>query len=331
MYQRKKRLAIDEYVGGVLNGDKIVLSKAITLVESTLESDHLLAEQVIEKILPHTGNSIRIGITGVPGVGKSTFIESFGKLVTSKNKKLAVLAIDPSSQRSKGSILGDKTRMANLSVDPLAYIRPSASGSSLGGVSTKTRETMLLCEAAGFDVIFIETVGVGQSETTVKGMVDFFLLLMLAGAGDELQGIKKGIMEMADAIAITKADGDNRPKCERAQREYKNALHLFPPSESGWYPDVLTCSAVESDGLNDVWSVIEKFAHEMKEKDYFLRNRQYQNVEWMHDIILYSLKHKFYTNPSINQSINFLEKEIKEKKIPAISAARKLLQDYHKS
>lgn len=331
MYQRKKRLSIDDYVGGVLKGDKIILSKAITLVESTLESDHLLAEQVIEKILPHTGNSTRIGITGVPGVGKSTFIESFGKLVTSRNKKLAVLAIDPSSQRSKGSILGDKTRMEKLSVDPLAYIRPSASGSSLGGVSTKTRETMLLCEAAGFEVIFIETVGVGQSETTVKGMVDFFLLLMLAGAGDELQGIKKGIMEMADAIAITKADGDNKAKCERARREYKNALHLFPPSESGWYPDVLTCSALASDGLAEVWGVIEKYTDEMKEKNFFMRNRQYQNIEWMHDIILYSLKQKFYSNSLIHNSIKTLEKDIKNKKTPAISAARKLLDEYYKS
>jgi len=331
MYQRKKRLSIDEYVNGVLEGNKIILSKAITLVESTLESDHILAEQVIEKILPHTGNSIRIGITGVPGVGKSTFIESFGKLVTSMNKKLAVLAIDPSSQRSKGSILGDKTRMSNLSIDPLAYIRPSASGSSLGGVSTKTRETMLLCEAAGFEVIFIETVGVGQSETTVKGMVDFFLLLMLAGAGDELQGIKKGIMEMADAIAITKADGDNKAKCERAKREYKNALHLFPPSESGWYPDVLTCSAYESEGLVKVWKVIEKFSLEMKSKDYFKRNRQFQNVEWMHDIILYSLRQKFYSNHHISNSIQSLEQDVKNKKIPAISAARKLLSDYYKN
>ncbi|MCG8308992.1 MAG: methylmalonyl Co-A mutase-associated GTPase MeaB [Cytophagales bacterium] len=331
MYQRRKRLSIEEYVNGVLEGDKVVLSKAITLVESTLESDHIMAEQVLEKLLPHTGKSVRIGITGVPGVGKSTFIESFGKLITSMHKKLAVLAIDPSSQRSKGSILGDKTRMPNLSVDPMAYIRPSASGSSLGGVSTKTRETMLICEAAGYEVIFIETVGVGQSETTVKGMVDFFLLLMLAGAGDELQGIKKGIMEMADAIAITKADGDNRPKCERAKREYKNALHLFPPSESGWYPDVLTCSALESEGLTQVWEVIEKFTGEMKEKDYFMRNRQFQNVEWMHDIILYSLKQKFYSSTSIRQSIQALEKEVKSKKIPAISAARKLLHHYYNS
>lgn len=328
MYQRKRRLSVEEYVNGVLSGDKIILSKTITLVESTLESDHLIAEQVIERILPHTGGSVRIGITGVPGVGKSTFIESFGKLVTSLNLKLAVLAIDPSSQRSKGSILGDKTRMSNLAIDPMAYIRPSSSGSSLGGVGTKTRETMLLCEAAGFEVIFIETVGVGQSETTVKGMVDFFLLLMLAGAGDELQGIKKGIMEMADAIAITKADGDNKTKCERAQREYKNALHLFPPSESGWYPTVLTCSAVENDGLNAVWDEIEKYSAEMKEKGFFYANRQFQNVEWMHDIILYSLKNKFYSNQIIAKSINSLEKEIKNKKIPAMSAARKLLKEF---
>ncbi len=331
MYRQRKRLSIDEYVEGVRQSDRIVLSKAITLVESTLESDHLLAEQVIEQILPYSGKSMRIGITGVPGVGKSTFIESFGKLVTSMDKKLAVLAIDPSSQRSKGSILGDKTRMSNLSVDPLAFIRPSASGSSLGGVSTKTRETMLLCEAAGYEVIFIETVGVGQSETTVKGMVDFFLLLMLAGAGDELQGIKKGIMEMADTIAITKADGDNKAKCERARREYKNALHLFPPTESGWYPSVLTCSALESEGLNEVWEEIEKFSTQMKAKGYFMKNRQFQNVQWMHDIILYSLKQKFYSNKQINQSVQSIENDIKERRIPAISAARKLLQQYYSS
>jgi len=331
MYQRKKRLSVQEYVKGVLEGDKIILSKAITLVESTLESDHLLAEQVIEEILPHTGKSVRIGITGVPGVGKSTFIESFGKLITSLNKKLAVLAIDPSSQRSKGSILGDKTRMEKLSTDSLAYIRPSASGSSLGGVSTKTRETMLLCEAAGFEVIFIETVGVGQSETTVKGMVDFFLLLMLSGAGDELQGIKKGIMEMADAIAITKADGDNRTKCERAQREYKNALHLFPPSESGWYPSVLTCSALKNDGLQEIWDEVIKFTEHMKAKDLFYQNRQFQNVEWMHDIILYSLKNQFYSDKQISQSIPGLEKDIRQKHIPAITAARQLLNNYNKS
>jgi LAO/AO transport system kinase len=331
MYQKKKRHSVEEYVNGVLEGDKILLSKAITLVESTLETDHLIAEQVIEKILPHTGNSVRIGITGVPGVGKSTFIESFGKVITNAGKKLAVLAIDPSSQRSKGSILGDKTRMSNLSIDPLAYIRPSASGSSLGGVSTKTRETMLLCEAAGYEVVFIETVGVGQSETTVKGMVDFFLLLMLSGAGDELQGIKKGIMEMADAIAITKSDGDNKAKCERAKREYENALHLFPPSESGWYPKVLTCSALQKNGLDEIWEVIEQFKEFMQKMGLFIRNRQYQNVQWMHDIIIYSLKQNFYSDQQVNHQISSLESEIREKHIPAISAARQLLAKYYRN
>ena len=331
MFNKKSRLPVAEYVNGVLNGDKIILSKAITLVESTLESDNILAEQVLENILPYTGNSIRIGITGVPGVGKSTFIESFGKLVTSMNKKLAVLAIDPSSQRSKGSILGDKTRMTNLSIDPLAYIRPSASGLALGGVSTKTRETMLLCEAAGFEVIFIETVGVGQSETAVKEMVDFFLLLMLAGAGDELQGIKKGIMEMADTIVITKADGDNKAKCERAQREYKNALHLFPPSESGWYPGVMLCSALSKEGLEDIWQETVKYISFMKNNGLFLKNRQNQNIGWMHDIIEYSLKQRFYSSNKISTQIAAFEQEILQKQIPAISAARKLLGLYHNS
>jgi LAO/AO transport system kinase len=330
-YQRKRRLSVNEYVDGVLSGNKIILSKAITLVESTLEADHLIAEEVIEKILPHTGNSIRIGITGVPGVGKSTFIETFGKRITATGKRLAVLAIDPSSQRSQGSILGDKTRMESLSVDPLAYIRPSASGTSLGGVSTKTRETMLLCEAAGFEVIFIETVGVGQSETTVKGMVDFFLLLMLAGAGDELQGIKKGIMEMADAIAITKADGDNKSRCERAQREYKNALHLFPPTESGWYPSVLTCSALNDEGLDGIWEVIEAQEKHMKEKGLFYPRRQTQNVSWMHDIIVHSLKQHFYSSNSMVKSVSALEEQVRNKQIPAITAVRKLLNEYYQA
>ena len=227
MRNRRKRLSVDDYVDGVLANNRVVLSKAITLVESTLKDDNLLAEQVLEKLLPQTGKSIRIGITGVPGVGKSTFIEAFGKLVTSMNKHLAVLAIDPSSQRSRGSILGDKTRMAFLAADPMAYIRPSASGSSLGGVSTKTRETMLLCEAAGYDVIIVETVGVGQSETTVASMVDFFLLVLSPGGGDELQGIKKGVVELADAIAINKADGDNIERTEAARHEYEQALTLL--------------------------------------------------------------------------------------------------------
>jgi len=325
-YRRKRRLSPDEYVEGILSGDRIILSKAITLVESNLEDDNLLAEMVLEKILPNTGNSIRVGITGVPGVGKSTFIETFGSYVTSLQKKLAVLTIDPSSQRSKGSILGDKTRMEELSVNPLAYIRPSPSGSALGGVGSKTRETMLLCEAAGFEVIFIETVGVGQSETTVHGMVDFFLLLMLAGAGDELQGIKKGIMEMADSIVITKADGDNMNMAEKAKREYKNALHLFPASSSGWYPKVLTCSAVANMGIRKIWDVISEHHTTMVDNGYFTFNRTQQNIEWMHEIITYTLKSRFYNHPDIKQNIKDREKKVKKGILPAITAAKQLLK-----
>lgn len=327
-FQKRKRLSPDEYVSGVLKGDRVVLSKAITLVESALEEDHLLAENVIEQILPYSGKSIRIGITGVPGVGKSTFIESFGKLITNQHKKLAVLAIDPSSQKSKGSILGDKTRMFELANDPLAYIRPSASGSSLGGVSTKTRETMLLCEAAGYEVIFIETVGVGQSETAVHGMVDFFLLLMLAGAGDELQGIKKGIMEMADAIVITKADGENKRMCELAQREYKNALHLFPPAVTGWYPPVLTCSSTERVGLKEIWSEIMKYESGMKGNGHFQTKRQQQNVAWMHDIIFSALKQRFYRDEIVASQVELYESQIRNGEIPATTAARILLRHH---
>ncbi len=326
MHNRRKRLSVEDYVSGVLDNDMVVLSKAITLVESTLREDNLLAEQVLEKLLPYTGLSIRIGITGVPGVGKSTFIEAFGKMVTAQGKRLAVLAIDPSSQRSRGSILGDKTRMASLASDPLAYIRPSASGSSLGGVSTKTRETMLLCEAAGYDVVFIETVGVGQSETAVRSMVDFFLLLMLAGAGDELQGIKKGIMEMADTIVITKSDGDNRQACDRAKREYQNALHLFPPSASGWYPPVHTCSSTEKTGLQDIWQTIHDYQDQMKTSGLFDENRKRQHIEWMHDIITHALKGAFYSNEKVRQHLAQYEEQVRKKSLPAISAARALLK-----
>jgi LAO/AO transport system kinase len=244
-----KRLPLVEYRNGILSGDRAILSRAITLVESSLDSDADLASQLVQEILPKTGNSIRIGITGVPGVGKSTFIESFGKLLVDKGHQVAVLAVDPSSQKTKGSILGDKTRMDQLAADKRAFIRPSPTGTTLGGVSAKTREAMLLCEAAGFDVILIETVGVGQSETAVKGMVDFFLLLMLAGAGDELQGIKKGIMEMADALFINKAEGKNLLEAKKAKANYSNALHLFPLGENSWSPKVLLGSSVDGTGL----------------------------------------------------------------------------------
>ncbi|MBB3696211.1 methylmalonyl Co-A mutase-associated GTPase MeaB [Flammeovirga yaeyamensis] len=327
-YRRRKRLSAEEYAEGIIKGDRIILSRAITLIESKLDDDILLAEEVLEKILPHTGNSLRVGITGVPGVGKSTFIESFGKHITSQEKKLAVLTIDPSSQISGGSILGDKTRMEELSNDPLAYVRPSAAGSALGGVNYKTRETMLLCEAAGFDVILIETVGVGQSETTVKGMVDFFLLLMLAGAGDELQGIKRGIMEMADAIAITKVDGDNVRRGQLARAEYQNALHLFPPSETGWSPKVMTCSSVDKEGLDDILDNIMKFEKDMKTKGYFQSNRQQQNLHWMHETIESYLKRSFYNNSAVSEKIDSLENGVIQNKVPALTGARKLIDIY---
>src|SRR6478609_11290562 len=255
----KTRLPLNDYVKGILKGDRFILGRAITVIESDLPADQMLAEKIMAKILPKAGNSIRIGITGVPGVGKSTFIEAFGKYLTGRNKKVAVLAIDPSSQKTKGSILGDKTRMDQLAVDPLAFIRPSATRLTLGGVASKTQETILLCEAAGFEVIIVETVGVGQSEVAVKNMVDFFLLLMLAGAGDELQGIKKGIMEMTDAMVITKADGDNVDHATRAQAEYQHALHLFPASSSGWEPRVVTASALKGKGIDAVWKMITEY------------------------------------------------------------------------
>lgn len=325
----KKRLNSVQYVSGILKGDRILLSKTITLVESKLASDNVLAENVLEQLLPHTGNSLRIGVTGVPGVGKSSFIESFGKFLTSLGKKTAVLTIDPSSLRSKGSILGDKTRMEELANDPLAYIRPSAAGDTLGGVHSRTRETILLCEAAGFEVIIIETVGVGQSETAVKGMVDFFLLLMLSGAGDELQGIKKGIMEMADAIAITKADGDNVQKSELAKREYQNALNMFPPGENGWYPAVVTCSSLKKTGIQEIWDIIIRYEKLMKNKGYFQSNRQQQNVSWMKETIAYYLQAGFYNNAGIKKMLSLKMKQVENGTTPAITAAKEMLNLFY--
>src|SRR6056297_2832095 len=268
--RRKPQYTLEQYVDGILNGDRTMLGQAITLIESSRLEHMELAQQIIERCLPYAGKSLRIGITGVPGVGKSTFIEALGTQITTSGHKLAVLAVDPTSERTGGSILGDKTRMEKLAADPRAFIRPSPSGDSLGGVARKTRETIILCEAAGFDTLFIETVGVGQSETSVHSMVDFFLLLMLAGAGDELQGIKRGIMEMADAIIINKAEGDNRQKSLLAKREYENALHLFPPAESGWTPVVRTCSALEKQGIDKVWETIYEYLNFIKNNDYFL-------------------------------------------------------------
>ena len=324
----KPRLSVEEYVSGVLSGSRPVLSRAITLIESLLPADRAIAQQVLEVILPHTGQSVRLGITGVPGVGKSTFIESFGELLTEQGKKVAVLAIDPTSQRSHGSIMGDKTRMEKLAHNPLAYIRPSPSGGVLGGVTSKTRETLLLCEAAGFELIIVETVGVGQSETAVKGMVDFFLLLMLAGAGDELQGIKKGIMEMADAIVITKADAQNQIAAQRAVLEYQNALHLFPMPTNGWLPSVLTCSALENQGLQAIWELILGYVQKMKANGFYQQNRQLQNLEWMHSFIRQTLEERFYENEVVKQQLEQVESAVKSGEKLPIEAAKLLLSQF---
>jgi len=322
---KRNRLSTKELIEGIQSGNRVVLSRAITLVESQQPGDIQQAEELLEAILPLTGNSFRLGITGVPGVGKSTFIESFGTLLTEKGKKLAVLTIDPSSQRSKGSILGDKTRMEELSRNPHAFIRPSASGSTLGGVSGKTREVMLLCEAAGYDFIIIETVGVGQSETHVHGMVDFFLLLMLAGAGDELQGIKKGIMEMADAVVINKADGDNIKAAKRAKVEYQNALHLFPANPSGWIPQVKTCSSLDKSGLEDVFQMLLKFQEQVRVNGYFDKNRSDQQVSWFKENLNELLKISFFRKPEVKKLYEQKLKEVQEGKIPALNAAHEVI------
>lgn len=330
-YMPKGRLTAEEYIKGVLKGDRVLLSRAITVIESNLESDKLLAKEIIQSILPNTGNSIRIGITGVPGVGKSTFIEAFGKHLIKKGKKVAILSIDPTSQRTKGSILGDKTRMEELANIDDAYIRPSASGATLGGVANKTGETVLLCEAAGYDVVLIETVGVGQSETAVHGMTDFFLLLMLSGAGDELQGIKKGIMEMADMVVINKADGDNIRKSELAKRQYENALHIFPPSESGWNPVVSTASSIKNTGIENVWDEILKFKKIVTENGYFHKNRSRQQIQWMYNNINEALKKLFYGSESIANQLKVLENQVVEAKISPVKAAQRIVDVFKKS
>ena len=294
----------------ILKGNITALGQAITLVESTLPEDEKIAQKLLGACLLKSGNSIRIGITGVPGVGKSTFIEAFGKLLTSQGKKVAVLAIDPTSERTKGSILGDKSRMHQLSSDKNAFIRPSPNSGTLGGVANKTRESIILCEAAGFDIILIETVGVGQSETTVNNLVDFFLLLMLAGAGDELQGIKRGIMELAHALVITKADGDNCQKAKNAGLEYKSALHLFPAMENGWTPQVSTCSALENTGVEQILETITKFDAQMLSSGWKIKNRKDQNNYWLHLKVKEELGNKKYNALLDEGKLKLLEKEL---------------------
>ena len=331
-FVRKKRrqMTTEEYVDGILAGNITILAQAITLIESNNPLHYAQAQEIIERCLPHAGKSVRIGITGVPGAGKSSFIEAVGNMVTSYNHKLAVLAIDPSSERSGGSILGDKTRMESICHNPTIFVRPSPSAGSLGGVARKTRETIVLCEAAGYDVIFIETVGVGQSETAVHSMVDMFMMLQISGAGDELQGIKRGIMEMADMMVITKADGENITKAELAKAQYQGALHLFPLPESEWRPQVYTCSSLEGTGLEEVWQGVEQYLQHIELNGYFMANRNRQNKYWMYETINETLKSSFYNNPEIEAKMAEVEQRVLDAKLSSFIAAKELLDIYFK-
>ena len=325
------QLTVDDYVNGILRGDVTILSRAVTLVESLLPQHQAIAQEVVERCLPYSGKSVRIGITGVPGAGKSTSIDAFGMHVLANGaRKLAVLAVDPSSERSKGSILGDKTRMERLSAHPNAFIRPSASAGSLGGVARKTRETIVLCEAAGYDTIFVETVGVGQSETAVYSMVDFFLLLQIAGAGDELQGIKRGIMEMADGIVINKADGDNVEEARRAAAHYRNALKLFPMPMSDIRPQVLTYSGFYNIGIKEVWDMIYGFIDAVKKNGTFDARRHHQAKYWMYETINEQLRSRFYNAEGMEQLLTEYEQSVQDGKITSFAAAAKLLDIFNK-
>ena len=325
---QRKEYTPAEFVEGILKGNITILSQAVTLVESSKYEHQQVAQEIIEKCLPHAGKSVRIGITGVPGAGKSTSIDAFGMHLIGEGRKLAVLAIDPSSERSKGSILGDKTRMEKLSVHPKSFIRPSPSAGSLGGVARKTRETIVLCEAAGFDKIFVETVGVGQSETAVHSMVDFFLLIQLAGTGDELQGIKRGIMEMADGIVINKADGDNLERAKLAATQFRNALHLFPAPESGWTPQVLTYSGFYNLGVQEVWDMVYKYIDFVKDNGYFEHRRNEQSKYWMYETINEQLRDSFYQNPKIEAMLAGKENQVLKGNLTSFVAAKNLLDTY---
>lgn len=325
----RRKLTASDYVEGILKGNVTILGQAVTLVESTVPEHQAIAQEVIEKCLPYSGNSVRIGISGVPGAGKSTSIDEFGiHVLKERGGKLAVLAIDPSSERSKGSILGDKTRMEKLSVHPDSFIRPSPSAGSLGGVARKTRETIILCEAAGFDKIFVETVGVGQSETACHSMVDFFLLIQLAGTGDELQGIKRGIMEMADGIVINKCDGNNVDKCQLAATQFRNALQLFPMPESGWTPQVLTYSGFYALGIKEVWDMIYRYIDYVKKNGYFEHRRAEQAKYWMYESINEQLHNSFYQNKTIADMIPGVEANVLDGQCTSFVAAKQLVDAY---
>ncbi len=323
--KRKKKLSEDDYVNGVLEGNRTILAQTITLIESNSSAHMNSAQNVLTRLLPHSGRSIRIGITGVPGAGKSSLIESFGTYLCEQGHKVAVLTIDPSSTITKGSILGDKTRMDSLSKNPNAFIRPSASGGSLGGIARKTRESMLVCEAAGYDVILIETVGVGQSEVQVRSMVDFFLLVMLTGAGDELQGIKKGIMELADSIVINKADGQNKLKAKAAKAEFNRILHLLQPSTPGWSSKAYTVSALLGEGIEEIWNEINAFKDLTTESGYFSLRRQKQMIDWMYNMVFEQLKLSFMNHESVKLNLKTIESSIVNGELTATSAANYLL------
>jgi LAO/AO transport system kinase len=320
-------MSLEQYMDGVLAGDRVVLARAITLIESRLAADGELAARLLDSILPHTGRSRRVGITGVPGVGKSTFIDALGMhVIRDRGEQLAVLTVDPSSPISGGSILGDKTRMERLAAEPHAFIRPSPSGGHLGGVARRTRETILLCEAAGYRNVFIETVGVGQSETAVRSMSDFFLLLMLAGAGDELQGIKRGIIEMIDGMAINKADGDNLRKAERARVEYSSALHLFPPSGDGWTPRVLACSAINNTGVGEVWQMVLDHEAQLGDAGKIAERRTRGDLQWMEELISLGLEEMFRAQPEVAERLPALRREVRDGVVTPLAASRELLR-----
>jgi len=322
----RRNLTVEEYVEGVVGGDRTILGRAITLVESNAREHQQTAQEVLKRLLPKTGGSIRVGITGVPGAGKSTFIEELGCLLTEQGRKVAVLAIDPSSQLTRGSILGDKTRMERLAREPSCFIRPSPSGGTLGGVARKSRETMLVCEAAGFDVVLIETVGVGQSEVAVRAMVDFFMLLMIAGAGDELQGIKRGVMELADGLLINKADGDNVKRAEVARTDFEQALHYLMPATPGWTATVRTCSALTGEGVAEAWEAVEEFRRVVGDSGALEERRKVQTIDWLHSMIAEHLETSFREHADVAAALPDIERAVASGDLPATAAVDRLLK-----